>query len=178
MLHLAFEGAAAQELPVQFHVGYGDPDVDLRTASPLLLRDVLEEPAYRAMPVVLLHGCWPYFREAAYLASVYGNAYLDVSYAIPFLSIGEMTSMTRAALGAAPFTKLLYSSDGVGVPELHWLGAHAGRRIIGSVLGELVADGDLDAAEAVDVGERFLSGNALALYGFSPLPAAAPGREG
>src|SRR6266536_4194417 len=54
LLHVAFEAAAAQELPVQFHVGYGDPDADLRAAAPLELRDVLSEPGYRPMPVVLL----------------------------------------------------------------------------------------------------------------------------
>jgi predicted TIM-barrel fold metal-dependent hydrolase len=166
LLHLAFEAAAEQELPVQFHVGYGDPDADLRKASPLELRAVLEEPAYRSMPVVLLHGCWPYFREGAYLASVYGNAYLDLSYAIPFLSAGEMTSMTRAALGTAPFTKLMYSSDGARVPELHWLGARDGRRVIATALGELVADGDLDSGEARSAGERILRDNAGRLYGF------------
>jgi hypothetical protein len=167
LLHLAFEAAAAQELPVQFHVGYGDPDVDLRKASPLELRNVLEERAYRSMPVVLLHGCWPYVREGAYLAAVYGNAYLDVSYAIPFLSRGEMLAMTRAALAAAPFTKVMYSSDGARVPELHWLGAHDGRRALAAALGELVADGDLDAVEARQAGERILRGNAHELYGFA-----------
>jgi hypothetical protein len=167
LLHLAFEAAAAQELPVQFHVGYGDPDADLRKASPLELRNVLEERAYRSMPVVLLHGCWPYVREGAYLAAVYGNAYLDVSYAIPFLSRGEMLAMTRAALAAAPFTKVMYSSDGARVPELHWLGAHDGRRALSAALGELVADGDLDAGEARLAGERILRGNAHELYGFA-----------
>ena len=166
LLHLAFEAAASQELPVQFHVGYGDPDVDLRKASPLELRSLLEDPTYRSMPVVLLHGCWPYFREGAYLASVYGNAYLDVSYAIPFLSIGEMTSMTRAALAVAPFTKLMYSSDGSRVPELNWIAAKDGRRVIGSVLGELVTDGDLGSDEARRAGEQILRDNALQLYGF------------
>jgi hypothetical protein len=164
---VAFAAAAEQELPVQFHVGYGDPDADLRKANPLELRAVLEEPAYRAMPVVLLHGCWPYFREGAYLASVYGNAHLDLSYAIPFLSTGEMVSMTRAALGTAPATKLMYSSDGARVPELHWLGARSGRAAIGTVLGELVADGDLDADEARQAGERILRGNACRLYGLA-----------
>jgi predicted TIM-barrel fold metal-dependent hydrolase len=168
LLHLAFEAAAAQELPVQFHVGYGDPDVDLRRASPLELRSVLEDSAYRSMPVVLLHGCWPYFREGAYLASVYGNAYLDLSYAVPFISIGEMTSMTRAALAVAPFSKLMYSSDGSRIPELYWISAKDGRKVIGSVLGELVADGDLDPGQARDAGERILRDNALRLYGFRP----------
>lgn len=167
LLHVAFEAAAGQELPVQFHVGYGDPDADLRKASPLELRNVLEERAYRSMPVVLLHGCWPYYREGAYLAAVYGNAYLDVSYAIPFLSRGEMLAMTRGALAAAPFTKVMYSSDGARVPELHWLGAHDGRRALSTTLGELVADGDLDADEARRAGERILRDNAYTLYGFA-----------
>ena len=170
LLHLAFAAAAAQELPVQFHVGYGDPDADLRAASPLHLRAVLEEPTYRAMPVVLLHGCWPYVREGGYLASVYANVHLDLSYAVPFLSTAEQREMTRAAFGVAPTTRLLYSSDGVRVPELHWLGAAAGRAAIGAVLGELVADGDLDADEARRAGERVLRDNAWRLYGFPGSP--------
>lgn len=167
LLHIAFAAAAAQELPVQFHVGYGDPDADLRSAAPLELRAVLEERGYRGMPVVLLHGCWPYFREGAYLAAVYGNVFLDLSYAIPFLSVAEMTSMTRAALGTAPFTKMMYSSDGARVPELHWLGAHDGRRILGRVLDELVQDGDLDRDEAMSAARMILQGNAARLYGFT-----------
>lgn len=168
LLHVSFAAAAAQELPVQFHVGYGDPDVDLRKASPLELRAVLEDPGYRGMPVVLLHGCWPYVREGAYLASVYANVYLDVSYAIPFLSTEELLSMTRAAFAVAPFGKVMYSSDGARVPELHWIGAHAGRKAIGAVLGELVSDGDLDVTAAHRVGERVLADTARGLYRLGP----------
>ena len=166
LLHDAFAAASAQALPVQFHVGYGDPDVDLRRAGPLELRAVLEDPGYRAMPVVLLHGCWPYFREGAYLASLYDNVYLDLSYAIPFLSVGELRSMTRAAFGTAPHSKLMYSSDGGRVPELHWLGARDGRRVIGEVLGELVADGDLGIAAARAAGRAVLHDTAARVYQF------------
>ena len=170
LLHVAFGAAAAQGLPVQFHVGYGDPDADLRLADPLQLRGVLEQRGYRDMPVVLLHGCWPFVREGAYLAAVYGNAHLDLSYGIPFLSRQEMRSLTRAALGAAPSSKLLYSSDGARVPDLHWLGAHDGRKVLGQVLGELVEDGDLDAREARRAGEQVLRDNAVALYQLSGVP--------
>lgn len=167
LLHVAFEVAADEGLPVQFHVGYGDPDADLRRANPLLLRDVLEESAYRNMPVVLLHGCWPFVREGAYLAAVYGNAFLDLSFGIPFLSRQEMRSVTRAALGAAPTSKLMYSSDGARVPELHWLGAQDGRRLLGEVLGELVTDGDLTHSDARRAGEQILRDNATTLYGLA-----------
>jgi predicted TIM-barrel fold metal-dependent hydrolase len=167
LLHIAFAAAAAQRLPVQFHVGYGDPDVDIRRSSPLELRSLFEEPAYRSMPIVMLHGCWPYFREGAYLAAVYGNAYLDVSYSIPFLSRPEMTSMTMAALGAAPFSKVMYSSDGVGIPEMHWMGAIEGRQVIGTVLGEMVDAGELDEGEAEDAGRLILNATAARLYGLT-----------
>jgi predicted TIM-barrel fold metal-dependent hydrolase len=164
LLHVAFGEAARQELPVQFHVGYGDTDADLLLANPLHLRAVLEEPAYRAMPVVLLHECYPYTREGAYLAAVYGAVYLDLSYGIPFLSEGEMLAFTRAALGVAPLSKLLYSSDGVGVAEIHWLSAISGRRVLGRALGELVDSGELRVGEAEAAGRAILRENALRLY--------------
>jgi hypothetical protein len=165
LLHIAFAAAAQQEMPVQFHCGYGDPDIDLLLGNPLHLRAVLERPEYRRMPVVLLHECYPYTREGAYLAAVYTNVYLDLSYGIPFLDYSEMLQMTRAALGVAPASKLLYSSDGVGVAELHWASAHRGRRILGRALGELVEQGTLTAHEAERMGQAILYENARRLYG-------------
>jgi hypothetical protein len=164
LLHIAFTEAARQEMPVQFHTGYGDTDADLRLANPLHLRAVLETPRYRGMPVVLLHACYPYTREGGYLAAVYEQVYLDLSYGIPFLSYDEMAAFTRAALGVAPYTKLLYSSDAVGVPELHWLSAISARRVLGEALGECVARDELSAAEAQTVGAALLKENAVRLY--------------
>ena len=167
LLHVAFAEAARQEVPVQFHVGYGDADTDLLLGNPLLLRGVLQRPEYRSMPVVLLHECYPYTREGGYLAAVYENAYLDLSYGIPLLGLGEMLSFTRAALGVAPTSKLMYSSDGIGVSELHWMGALDGKRVIGQSLGELVDFGELTIPEAEAAGEAILCGNAMRLYGLS-----------
>ena len=165
LLRAALHWAAVNRLPVQFHTGYGDPDLDLRLANPLHLRPLLEDPDLHGLHLVLLHGCWPYTREGAFLAAVYEGVFLDVSYAIPFLSTAELRAMTRAALAAAPATKLLYSSDGVTVPELHWTGAHTARRIVGAVLAEAVADADLTPEEAERTAHAFLHGNARGLYG-------------
>lgn len=165
LLHAAFAKASSQEIPVQFHVGYGDADTDLLLGNPLYLRPVLRNPEYRGMPVVLLHECYPYTREGGYLAAVYEKAYLDLSYGIPLLGYGEMLSFTRQALGVAPISKLLYSSDGIGVPELHWMSAADGRRVLGRALGELVTHGELSLAEAEAAGEAILRGNATRLYG-------------
>jgi hypothetical protein len=165
LLHVAFAEAARQEVPVQFHVGYGDADTDLRLGNPLHLRAVFEAPKYRGMPVVLLHECYPFTREGGYLAAVYGNAYLDLSYAIPLLGYGEMLSFTRHALGVAPTSKLLYSSDGTGASELHWMGAHDGRRVLGEALGGMVSHGEMSVSEAEATGEAVLRGNAERVYG-------------
>jgi predicted TIM-barrel fold metal-dependent hydrolase len=164
LLHVAFAQAARQEVPVQFHVGYGDADTDLLLGNPLYLRPVLQRPDYHGMPVVLLHECYPYTRQGGYLAAVYENVYLDLSYGIPLLGYGEMLSFTRQALGVAPSSKLMYSSDGIGVPELHWISAIDGRRAIGEALGELVSQGELDLSDAEAAGESILRANATRLY--------------
>jgi predicted TIM-barrel fold metal-dependent hydrolase len=165
LLHVAFAAAARQEVPVQFHTGYGDTDADLLLANPLHLRAVLEDPGYRGMPVVVLHEAYPYTREGAYLSAVYDQVYLDLSYATPFLGYDEMVRFTNAALGVAPSSKLLYSSDAVGVPELHWIGARAGRHALGEALDACVASGELSVSEAEAAGEAVLRGNARRLYG-------------
>ncbi len=161
---MTFEEAARQELPIQFHSGYGDADADMLLANPLHLRAVLERREYRAMPVVLLHESYPYTQQGAYLATVYENVYFDLSYGIPFLGYHEMLEFTRAALSVAPYSKLLYSSDAVGVPEVHWVSALEGRRILGQVLGECIANCDLSQVEAEQAGVSVLHDNAIQLY--------------
>ena len=168
LLDVAFAQAARQEVPVQFHVGYGDADTDLLLGNPLYLRRILQRPGYRGMPVVLLHECYPYTRQGGYLAAVYENAYLDLSYGIPLLGYGEMLSFTRAALGVAPSSKLMYSSDGIGVPELHWISAIDGRRAIGQALGEMVSRKELTLPQAEAAGENILRDNATRLYKLQP----------
>ncbi|MCX6024403.1 MAG: amidohydrolase family protein, partial [Chloroflexi bacterium] len=111
VVRTALEAAARRGMPVQFHTGFGDPDLDLRDTNPLHLRPLLEDPALRDVPFVLLHAGYPYTREAGYLAAVYPNVFVDLGLSIPSLSVAGMTSMVRAALELAPTSKLLFSSD-------------------------------------------------------------------
>src|SRR3712207_3542807 len=105
--------------------------------------------------------------EGGYLAAIYENVYLDLSYGIPLLSYGEMLTFTRQALGVAPISKLLYSSDGIGVPELHWMSAIDGRHVLGQALEDLVAHTELTIPEAEAAGEDVLRWNAIRLYRLS-----------
>ena len=55
----------------------------------------------------------------------------------------------------------MYSSDGIGEPELHWISGMDGRRVLGQALGEMVSYG-FGLSEAV--GDSVLRGNATRLY--------------
>ncbi len=165
----ALEIAAKHRLPVQFHTGFGDPDLDLRLANPLYLRQLLEDRRWRDAPIVLLHASYPYAREAGYLASVYPQVYLDFGLAVPFLSVAGMRSSLRQLLELAPTTKLMYSSDAHNIPELYYLGAKWGREVLGEMLEMAVRDSDLTAVEAESVGRAILAENARLLYQRSEL---------
>jgi hypothetical protein len=52
---VALEEAQRLELPVQFHTGFGDADIDLLTANPAWLRPIIANPRYAGVPIVLLH---------------------------------------------------------------------------------------------------------------------------
>lgn len=164
LLQQALLVAAKYCLPVQFHTGYGDPDLDLRLANPLHLRRLLELPQYRQTPIVLLHASYPYMREAGYLASVYPQVYLDFGLAIPFLSVSGMRAAIRQLLELAPSSKLMYSSDAHSIPELYYLGAKWGRQILAEVLEEAIRDSDLNASQADDIAVAVLRENAISLY--------------
>jgi hypothetical protein len=158
---LAAAWAARHGLPLQLHTGFGDRDLDLRLADPLLLRPQLEGGATGALaggPVVLLHFGYPYVRQAAYLAAVYPQVSLDCSLAAPLLAGPGLTRALEEVLALAPTTKLHYGSDAWGVPEWFWLAAGAARRALAEALAWLPAD------EARRVARRILYANAAALY--------------
>jgi hypothetical protein len=64
----------------------------------------------------------------------------------------------------------MYSSDGSRIPEIHWLGALDGRRLLAEALDELVTDGDLSGDQARTAGRRVLRDNAWRLYGIPGQP--------
>ncbi len=122
-------------LPVQFHVGYGDSDVELNRCNPLLLTPLLRAIQAAGGSVMLLHN-YPYHREAGYLAQVFPHVYFDVGLATHNLG-ARAPALLAEALELAPYGKFLYSSDAFGLPELHYLGAALFR----SALSDFLAAG-------------------------------------
>jgi hypothetical protein len=160
---IAVEESARQGVPIQFHTGLGDPDLDLTKVDPSALRLIFSD-RFRAAPIVLLHTGYPYVRSLAYLAAMFPNVYADMGEAILFAA-GEATEITRELLGLAPASKILFSTDASLVPELYWVGARLGRRALGRVLDEHIADGAIDERTALDWAERILWRNSERVYG-------------
>ncbi|MEQ9669874.1 MAG: amidohydrolase family protein [Coleofasciculus sp. G2-EDA-02] len=160
----ALEIAAKYQLPIQFHTGFGDPDLDLRLSNPLYLRSLLEDKRFENVPIVLLHAAYPYSQEAGYLASVYPQVYLDFGLAVPFLSGAGMRGTLQQLLELTPTSKLMYSSDAHNIPELYYLGAKWGREVLSQVLDGAIHDGDLTAKEAESVACAILCENTRQLY--------------
>jgi uncharacterized protein len=160
---IAIEEAARQGVPIQFHTGLGDPDLDLTLVDPAALRLLFSE-RFRAAPIVLLHTGYPYVRSLAYCAAMFPNVYADMGETILFAA-GEATGIYRELIGLAPASKLLFSTDASLVPELYWIGARVGRQALARVLEEHVADGILDERTALDWAELMLWRNSERVYG-------------
>ena len=147
--------ATGAPLPVQVHCGFGDSDLWLARADPSHLKPLFER--FTETTFVLLH-CYPFVREAGWLAHVYANVYLDLSLTIPYVARPE--EALREALELAPVSKLLYASDAARAPELYYLAAKWWRATLARVLAE-----ELEPAEAEAAGRRILRENAVAVYG-------------
>ncbi len=154
--------AVSLKLPVQFHVGFGDRDLDLHKTNPLYLLDFLRSPDVRETPIMLLH-CYPFEREAGYLAHAFENVYLDVGLAVNFTGARSRELLARS-FELAPFTKVLYSSDAYGPAELHYLGARLWRNAITRVVGGWIDDDDWSEADARRIVQLVAHDNARRVY--------------
>jgi uncharacterized protein len=156
------ELARDRRLPLQFHVGYGDADLTLHRTNPSLLTDLLRRLGEIGVQVVLLH-CYPYHREAAYLADVCPHVSFDLGLALTYVG-ASAPRIVAEAMEIAPFTKQLYSSDGFGAAELHYLGAQHFRAGLTHVLGGWIADGACTLPEATRIATLIASENARRIY--------------
>lgn len=150
--------------PIQFHVGFGDQDIRLHRANPALLTDFLHKVGTTAPPIMLLH-CYPFHREASYLAAVYPQVHLDVGLTLTYVGPAAAPTVLAEALELGPFHKVLYSSDAFGLPELYLLGAAAFRRALGQLLTDRVSGYEWSAADAARVARWLAVENAERVYG-------------
>ncbi|CAM5555865.1 amidohydrolase family protein [Streptomyces aurantiogriseus] len=149
-------------LPLQLHTGFGDSDIRLHQVDPSRLTDWLHLTA-GTIPVLLLH-CWPYQRQAAYLAAVFEQVYLDMGLTLHHVGPVRARAVLEEALEITPFRKLLYSSDAYGVAEFYALGALAFRRGLGELLQDRVDADELGLPDALRLARWAAADNARRVY--------------
>jgi hypothetical protein len=134
-------------LPIQFHVGFGDSDIRMADVDPSLLTDWVQQ---HRVPVLLLH-CWPYHRQASYLACIHPHVHLDVGSVLHYVGPRRAAEVLAEAAEVTPFSRLLYSSDAYGAPELYLLGALSFRVGLAALLDDRLVTGEWALPDA----ERF-----------------------
>jgi uncharacterized protein len=149
-------------VPLQIHVGFGDSDLHLARANPLLLTEFIRQSESSGTPILLLH-CYPYHREAGYLAHIYPNVSFDVGVAVNYLGT-QSAQLVAESLEVGPFGKQLFSSDAWGPAELHYLGALLWRRAFSAVVGRWIRSDDWSLTGALRVASLIARENADRLY--------------
>ncbi len=162
LLRRALAVAREHDRPFHIHCGAGDPDIQLARARPADLFPLLVD--HQGQAVVLVHAGYPWMPEAAYVASVLTNVYLDISELVPW-GWGMVDWGLEVILGTAPAGKVLYGSDATGEPEAFWLAARLARGALTRVLQGFVERGHLTAAEAERFGRMVLAENGRRLHG-------------
>ena len=162
LIRRALAIAKANDRPFHFHCGGGDPDINLAYAGPKSIFPLLVD--VQDQPVVLVHSGYPWIREAAYIASVLPNVYLELSELIPW-GWGQVEWALEMLVGTVPAAKLLYGSDEAGEPEAFWASALLARSALQRVLGGFVDRDYVSVDEAEGLGRLVLGDACRRLHG-------------
>ena len=163
--HLLWTGAdIAREkgYPVQFHIGIGDPDIELNKVDPSRLTPFIREAEAWEFPITLLH-CYPFHRHAGLMAENFPYVYFDVGFAQNWSGPSYQRIMDEA-LELVPFTKQLYSSDAFGLAEFYYLGALRFRTSLARALGRWIDEDEIPADEAARIVDLIGRSNARRIY--------------
>lgn len=151
-----------KNFPMQLHVGFGDRDVMMPKCDPTVFLPFIEQMEKMEVTITLLH-CWPFLREAAWLAEVFANVYVDIGVIQNFTGPSAPRVLAEM-MELAPFYKQLYSSDAFGLGELHFLGAKLFRGALAEVLDGWIARGDVTPRKAEEIARAIAHGNAERIY--------------
>lgn len=156
-------------LPVHFHTSVGAGDYfSLANGNVLNLENVLRDPRYLQTTFVLLHGGYPYSRQAIWLAAM-KNVYLDTSGTVLTLYPEEFKRLLRLWLETFP-EKITYGSDAfpynaaLGAEESYWLAVQSSREALAEALAEMVDEREISEPEALHFAHMYLHDTAAGLY--------------
>lgn len=159
-------------LVVFTHTGVGQDDYfNISGSNPALLEPVFNDPSMRQTQFVILHGGWPYDKEAGVMLKK-PNVYADFS-AQPFLrSTRALSTTLRAWLEWAP-EKVMFGTDAYSEPgaplanweEKVWVTTRVAREALAIALTGMIEDGEVTREQALLLARMVLRENAIRLFG-------------
>jgi hypothetical protein len=156
-------------LAVHLHsMSGGGSYFDIAGGNPLLLEPFFNDPHLRNTRFVLLHGGWPFVREAGALLQK-PNVYLDISQQVLTFPPRTLAGWLREWLETFP-DKVLFGTDGypfsdsMGWEEATWIASHNARDALGLALTGIMHDGEISRERAAKIAEQVLHENAEGLY--------------
>jgi uncharacterized protein len=161
-LWVAAEICRSRKLPLQLHVGFGDPDVYMHACDPTHFTDFIAAMDRWDVAVALLHN-YPFHREAAWLSEVFSNLYYDTGVIQNYAALNA-AQIYAEAFEAGKFTKQLFSSDAFGLSELYYLGCFLFRRALKRCLDRWLADDMMTLADADEIVRLVAGENARRIY--------------
>jgi predicted TIM-barrel fold metal-dependent hydrolase len=161
-LWVGAEICRAKRLPLQLHVGFGDPDIYMHACDPTHFTDFIAAMEKWDVPITLLHN-WPFLKEAQWLSEVFANVYYDAGVILNY-GAAESERILREALQIGKFQKFLFSTDAFGLAELYYLGAFLFRRAFARILDDWIADGYMTARDADEFVGLVAQENARRIY--------------
>jgi predicted TIM-barrel fold metal-dependent hydrolase len=161
-LWIGAEICRAKRLPLQLHVGFGDPDIYMHACDPTHFTDFIAAMEKWDVPITLLHN-WPFLKEAQWLSEIFANVYYDAGVILNY-GAAESERILREALQIGKFQKFLFSTDAFGLAELYYLGAFLFRRAFARILDDWIADGYMSARDADEFVGLVARENARRIY--------------
>jgi hypothetical protein len=156
-------------LPVHIHSAIGIGDYfNLSEGNIMNLENILRDPQYSNTVFVMIHGGYPYEHQAIWLAAVQ-NVYMDSSLMELAMYPSEFKHVLKEWLETFP-DKITFGTDSfpynqtLGAEESYWLGVQSARTALAACLAEMISEGEVNEAQALQLGRGYLHDNAVEIY--------------
>ena len=157
-------GACARhKKPFQFHTGNQQSWNIVANANPLGLNRLLSTGRWFEVKFVLLHGGYPFSREAIVLTREYTNVFLDLAWMALF-SPSAGKQVLAEALDLLEGHQLMFGTDCANLEETYGTVKFT-RRMLAEVLADKIEGGYWTEEVALRAARRVLHDNAMDLYG-------------
>jgi predicted TIM-barrel fold metal-dependent hydrolase len=157
-------------LAFHIHTGIGaNPYFNISGANPLLLESVFNDERLRQTRFVMLHGGWPFEREAGVML-IKPNVYADFSSQVFLRSTRALSLVLEEWLAWYP-EKVLFGTDAypddtplANWEEKTWLTTRTAREALAFALTRMLESAEITRARAKELARMVLRDNAAKLY--------------